>query len=270
MNLIGLYRETGEDLLTRLNIMGQIIKEINAKSILTQSGIPGADYCINPYTGCAHGCLYCYASFMKRFTNHTEPWGTFVDVKINAPYILRKQLRRIRKGPVIISSVTDAYQPIESQYKITRKCLEELLPYEFSVDILTKSPLVARDIDLIKQFKSIDVGITITTDDERIKKIFEPKAPSIESRIETLRKLHRGGVRTYAFIGPLLPMNPEIMCKKLAGYIDYVFIDRMNYVTKTLPIYNRLALDKWLNRKFVDEIIKRLKKGFKGKQVHVC
>ena len=191
-------------------------------------------------------------------------------MKINAPDILRKQLLRIQKGSVIISSVTDTYQPIESQYKITRKCLEELLPYEFSVDILTKSPLIARDIDLLKQFESIEVGITITTDDEGIKKIFEPQAPSIESRIEILKKLHSGGIRTYAFIGPLLPMNPELLCKKLFDYVDYVFIDRMHYIAKTVSIYNRLALHQWLKRKFVDDIIRRLIKGFKGRQVHVC
>jgi len=250
--------------------MSLIIKETKARSILSKSGIPGADYCINPYTGCSHGCRYCYASFMKRFTNHTEPWGNFVDVKINAPYILRKQLKRTRKGTIIISSVTDPYQPMEVRYELTRKCLEELLPYQFSVDILTKSPLVRRDIGLFKQFKDIEVGITITTNDERMRKIFEPKAPPIEARIKTIKKLHKARIRTYVFIGPLLPMNPEIVCEKLADYVDYVFIDRMNYVTKTRSLYKRSRLDEWLNREFLDDIVERLKKGFKGKHVNVC
>jgi DNA repair photolyase len=250
--------------------MSLLIKEIKAKSILTKSGIPGAHYCINPYTGCAHGCKYCYASFMKRFTNHTEPWGSFVDVKINAPDLLKRQIKRSKKGTIIISSVTDPYQPLEVRYELTRKCLEELIPYQFSVDILTKSPLVRRDIDLFKQFKDIEVGITITTNDERIRKIFEPKAPPVEARIQTIKKLHEARIRTYVFIGPILPMNPEIVCEKLAGYVDYVFIDRMNYITKTLSLYKRYKLDKWLNRELSNEIIERLKNGFKGKQVNIC
>ncbi len=250
--------------------MGFLIKEIKVKSILTKSGIPGADYCINPYIGCSHGCKYCYASFMKRYTNHTEPWGSFVDIKINAPHVLKKQIRRVRKGTIIVSSVTDPYQPLESRYNITRQCLEELLLYQRSIDILTKSPLVLRDIDLIKKFRDIEVGITITTNDEGIRKNFEPKAPSIEERIDTLKKLHNSGIRTYAFIGPLLPMNPEILCEKIVNYTDYVFIDRMNYVSKTLYIYNRLRLYEWLNRGFLDDIIERLEKGFKERQVDVC
>ena len=250
--------------------MSLIIKEIKAKSILIKSGIPGADYCINPYTGCSHGCRYCYASFMKKYSRHDEPWGSFVDVKINAPDILRRQLRRAREGSIIISSVTDPYQHLESRYKITRQCLEELLPYQLPVDILTKSPLVLRDIDLMERFKNIEVGITITTDDEKMKNIFEPGAPSIESRIDTLKKLHEGGIRTYVFIGPVLPMNPEILSEKIAQYTDSVFIDRMNYIARTLHIYNRLALSEWIHREFGDDIIRRLKKGLRGKQVHVC
>src|SRR3990172_5539619 len=149
--------------------MSLIIREIKAKSILTKSGIPGVDYCINPYVGCSHGCRYCYATFMKKYTGHTEPWGSFVDVKINAPEILQKQLKRAKRGRVLISSVTDAYQPIESKYKLTRQCLEILLQSQFPVDILTKSPLVLRDTDLIKKFKDIEVGITITTNEEKIR-----------------------------------------------------------------------------------------------------
>jgi DNA repair photolyase len=252
--------------------MGLIIKEIKVKSVLTKSGIPGADYCINPYVGCAHGCRYCYAAFMKRFTNHTEPWGCFVDVKINAAEVLEKQLKRTEKGSVIISSVTDAYQPIESRYKITRKCLEAFLQHQhqFSVDILTKSPLVLRDMDLIKRFKDIYVGITITTDDEGMRKIFEPNAPSISARINALKKLHDNGVSTYVFIGPVLPMNPEALVERIKPYADSIIIDRMNYASKTIRIYRQLKLEKWLDDEFINSIIYRLKKGFAKKPVSIC
>lgn len=250
--------------------MQLIIREIIAKSILTKSGIPGADYCINPYIGCFHGCRYCYATFMKKYTNHEEPWGSFVDVKMNAPEILRRQLKRAVKGTIIISSVTDAYQPVEGRYKLTRRCLEELLSYQFPVGILTKSPLVLRDMDIIKKFRDIEVGITITTNDERIRKIFEPKAPPVEARIQTLKRLHENGIRTYVFIGPVLPMNPEALCGKIKPYVDYVFIDRMNYVSKTVNIYNQLKLQKWLERNFVDEVKRRLRRGFDKKKVTFC
>ena len=250
--------------------MSLIIREIKAKSILTKSGIPGVDYCINPYVGCSHGCRYCYATFMKKYTGHTEPWGGFVDVKINAPEILQKQLKKARKGRVLISSVTDPYQPIESKYKLTRQWLESLLQCQFPVDILTKSPLVLRDIDLIKKFKDIEVGITITTNDEKMQKIFEPNAPSIMARIRTLKALHDKGIKTYAFIGPVLPMNPEALSEKINPHVDSIIIDRMNYTSKTLKIYQRMNLNEWLEKDFIDDIIQRLKNGFSGKPVTIC
>ncbi len=246
------------------------IKEIKAKSILTRSGIPGVDYCLNPYVGCFHGCRYCYATFMKRFTGHTEPWGSFVDVKINAPEILQRQLKRKTKGLVMVSSVTDAYQPIEARYKLARKCLEVLLQYQFPVDILTKSPLVLRDLDLIKEFNDVAVGVTITTNYEKIRKVFEPKAPTITARINTLKKLHNNGINTYAFIGPVLPMNPEALIEKISPHIDSIIIDKMNYTSKTLKIYKRMNLSKWLDNGFIDNIIQRLENGFAGKPVSIC
>ena len=250
--------------------MSLIIREIKAKSILTKSGIPSVDYCVNPYVGCSHGCRYCYATFMKKYTGHTEPWGGFVDVKINAPEILQKQLKKAGMGRVMLSSVTDAYQPIESKYKLTRQCLEILLQSQFPVDILTKSPLVLRDTDLIKKFKDIEVGITITTHDEDISRVFEPNAPSILARMRALKTLHDNRIKTYAFIGPVLPMNPESLSKKINPHVDSIIIDRMNYTSKTLKIYQRLNLSKWLEKGFIDDIIQRLKNGFAGKPVTIC
>jgi len=246
------------------------IQERKVKNILSKSGIPGVDYCINPYVGCSHGCRYCYATFMKRYTGHPEAWGSFVDVKINASEVLRRQIRKAAKGKIMISSVTDPYQPIEDKYKLTRQCLQILLPYPFSVDILTKSPLVLRDVDLIKEFKEIEVGITITTDDDEIERFFEPQAPPISARIHALKMLHENGVKTYAFIGPLLPMNPEAFAEKINPYVHAVLIDRMNYVSKTLKMYEHMNLHRWLDDGFIDGIIHRLTKGFAGKDVSTC
>ncbi len=170
----------------------------------------------------------------------------------------------------MISSVTDAYQPIEAKYKLTRKCLEVLLQYQFPVDILTKSPLVLKDLDLIKEFNDIAVGVTITTNYEKIRKVFEPKAPSIIARINILKKLHNNGINTYAFIGPVLPMNPEALLEKISPYVDSIIIDRMNYTSKTLKIYKRMNLSKWLEDGFIENIIQRLENGFAGKPVSIC
>jgi DNA repair photolyase len=247
-----------------------IIKEVRAKSILSRSGIEGISYTVNPYTGCSHGCLYCYATFMKKYTGHTEAWGEFVDAKINAPLLLAKQLPRAARGNVIVSSVTDPYQHTEAEYALTRGCLVALLKHDFPVKILTKSPLVVRDMDVIGQFSAIEVGLTVTTDDDRIRQIFEPKAPSIEERLRALRTIHEHGIQTYAFIGPALPMSPATLADKLAPHVDRVLIDRMNYPTKTRGIYRTHHLGQWLDPDYVDSVIGEIRKGLGGIPVETC
>jgi DNA repair photolyase len=245
------------------------VREIFSKSILTKTAISGFDYCINPYVGCGHGCKYCYASFMKRFTGHKEPWGEFVDVKVNSPQLLRRQLRKARRGVVSLSTVTDPYQPIEGKYQLTRKCLEALLDYQFSVNILTRSPLCLRDIDLFKQFKKIEVGLSITTHDEDVKKIFEPHSPSIRSRVQTLKTLHQERIGTYAFIGPMLPLNPKDLVEILEGSTDEVLIDRMNYQNKVKAIYRKSKIDQFLEEDYFYIVGKELKDGFEKKGIPV-
>ena len=244
-------------------------REIFSRTILTKTGIPSFDYCINPYVGCGHGCRYCYASFMKRFTGHREPWGEFVDVKINAPQVLRRQLKRAKPGTVLLSSVTDPYQPLEKTYRLTRGCLEALLEHDFSVDLLTRSPLCLRDLDLIRQFKEIDVGFSLGTHDERIKALFEPRSPSLKSRAEALRALHRAGVGTYAFIGPMLPLDPKALVAQLDGAIDEVLIDRMNYANKVKAIYRRAGLESYLEEDYFRIFGMELKERFEEKRVAV-
>ncbi len=202
------------------------IKEIQSKSILSKSGV--YDWTINPYVGCQHGCVYCYAKFIKRFSGHKEKWGEFVDIKVNAPELLAKEIKKKRKGRVWLSGVCDPYQPLEKKYELTRKCLKILWENGWPVTIQTKSPLVLRDLDLFKKFKEIEVGFSIATGDEEIKMIFEPKAPQIEQRIKALGELRQQGVRTYAMIAPLLP-SAEKLVLKLKGKVDYVIIDKMNY-----------------------------------------
>lgn len=202
------------------------VREIQSKSILASSKI--YDYVINPYVGCQHACTYCYARFMKRFSKHTEPWGEFVDVKVNAADLLRVEINKKRQGSVWISGVCDPYQPLESKYKLTRKCLEILSHHIWPVIIQTRSHLVLRDLDIIKRIPNIEVGLSVTTADDDIRKLFEPRAPSIEKRLSALDELHRSGIRTYAMVAPVLP-GTELLGKALEGKVDYILIDRMNY-----------------------------------------
>jgi DNA repair photolyase len=238
------------------------VREIFSKTILTKTAISSFDYCINPYVGCGHGCRYCYASFMKRFTGHKEPWGDFVDVKINGPQLLKRQLKRAKRGIVSLSTVTDPYQPLEGNYQLTRKCLEILLDHQFSINILTRSPLCLRDIDLFKQFKEIAVGLSITTHSEEIKKLFEPHSPSIQSRVKTLKTIRNEKIGAYAFIGPMLPLDPIPLVEMLEGTVDEVLIDRMNYPNKVKAIYRKTNLDRYLEDNYFHLIGRELKERF--------
>jgi DNA repair photolyase len=202
------------------------IGEICAHSILSKSQV--FDYAVNPYVGCQHGCAYCYARFMKRFTKHGETWGEFIDAKVNAPYLLRMEITRKARGRVWISGVCDPYQPIEKRYELTRKCLEILLECGWPVTVQTKSPLVLRDIDLLRKRAKTEVGLSVTTADDDIRKLFEPGAPSIRERIDALAELHHEGIRTYALIAPML-LGAEGLAGQLSGKVDYVLVDRMNY-----------------------------------------
>jgi len=206
--------------------MTLVVKEIQAKTILSVSKI--YPYVINPYTGCQHGCSYCYARFMKRVTGHREPWGEFVDVKINAAELLRREIKKKKRKRVWVSGVCDPYQPLEAPYQLTRQCLEILAKNSWPVVIQTRSPLVLRDIDIIQDARDFEVGFSVTTADERIRELFEPHAPPIHERIRALDELHKCGIRTYAMIAPMLP-GAEGLAALLRGKVDYVVIDRMNY-----------------------------------------
>jgi DNA repair photolyase len=213
---------------------GVIVKEINCKSILTKSGIEGVDYAINPYVGCSHGCVYCYATFMKRFTGHKEEWGTFVDVRVNAAEVLARQMKRAKPGNISIGTVTDPYQPLEKKYQITRACLEVLTACDFPISILTKSDLVLRDLDLLHRLHDVDVGFTITTLNEEVRRVFEPRSSPAMARLAALSKLAEAGIKTWAFCGPLLPFlsDGEEQMDALFGElaragVSYIHVDSM-------------------------------------------
>jgi len=203
-----------------------IVKERFAKAILSESKV--YDYTINPYVGCEHGCTYCYARFIKRFTGHKEAWGDFVDVKVNALSLLEREVKGKRVGRVWISGICDPYQPVEREYGLTRGCLEILSERGWPATVQTKSPLVLRDLDLLKGFGGAEVVFTVTTADDGVRRIFEPKAPSVDERIEALGRLSSEGIRTRAMIAPILP-GAEGLASMLRGRVESALIDRMNY-----------------------------------------
>lgn len=233
-----------------------IVREIKAKSVLSKSKI--YRYVINPYVGCQFGCSYCYARFMKKFTGHTEPWGEFTDVKINAPELLLKEINKNRKDQIWISGVCDPYQPLEAEYGLTGKCLKILIENDWPVFIQTKSPLVLRDLDLLVKAKSCDAGFSIATADDEIRKIFESRTPGIAERIEALKELHNAGIRTYAMLAPLLP-GAEKLVELLAGKVDYLYVDRMNY-NYADSVYKKHNLEAYLSESFFRSVSSRIEK----------
>jgi DNA repair photolyase len=179
------------------------IKEIQASTAISASGLPGLDFALNPYRGCQHACAYCYSPDVLREARWRE-WGDFVDVKQNLPIILSKQKNKL-SGTVGLGTVTDPYQQAEEKYKITRYCLEQLARSDCTVSIQTKSDMVLRDLDILKKMKNVEVGFTITTLDERLAGRLEPGAPSPARRLEALRKLSGSGIKTWVFLGPVIP-----------------------------------------------------------------
>lgn len=209
-----------------------ILREVVARSILTKSRLPEADYCINPYVGCAHGCVYCYARYMRRFSAHSEPWGQFVDVKTNAVELLRARLshKPAPGGVVLFGSATDAYQQVEHRYGLTRGLLAALAGSSLTVSILTKSDLVVRDIDLLRRLPGSSVGLTITAADDGLRRLIEPHAVSVARRLAALRRLHETGLATSAFIGPIVPGLTDLpaIFAALEGIVDGVWGEALN------------------------------------------
>jgi len=205
-----------------------MIKEIMAKTALPSSKLPGLEYALNPYRGCQHACVYCYAPSVIHWDK--GKWGDLVEAKVNLPRILSKELRMKKKGVVGLGTVTDPYQSAEKKYEITRRCLELLLFHDFPVCIQTKSSLVLRDIDLLKKFSNLEVGITLTSYDDSVRQKLEPGASSVEERLHTLSQLSKNGIKTWIFMGPVMPYltNIEALISVLSIVKpSYVLVDKL-------------------------------------------
>lgn len=236
--------------------MSIVENKIIVKDLVTKSNLPASDYVINPYVGCPHGCRYCYACFMKRFTGHSEEWGSFIDIKQCDKPISQKKLQG---KSVFLSSVTDFYNPFEEKYKITRNILEQLISIDCELNISTKSNLVLRDIDLLKQCKNLKVSISVNTLDEKFKNDMD-NASSIQERLETLETLYKNGIYTVLFMSPVFPVITDYreIIEKTNKYVDEYWFENLNlrgsykqdiisYIKRTSPhllkLYNELYID---------------------------
>jgi len=218
---------------------GAVVREVRCKSLLNRGGID--EYSFNCYTGCTNGCVYCYARFMQRFHPHDEPWGKFVDVKVNAAEVLARQLRRLAPGSVFTCSACDGWQTVEQHYRLTRRCCELLLEAGFRLNVLTKSRLVLRDLDIFSG-GNVRVGVTITTLDQREANRWEPRASSVAERIEVLRRAKAAGLETSVMFGPLLPAisdTPEALAGLFALAaevgVDRIWTDVLNPRPRVWP-----------------------------------
>lgn len=238
------------------------IKAIQVKNVITKSNLPVCDYSVNPYTGCEHACKYCYACFMKRFTNHPEEWGTFVDVKdwgdIKSP-------QKYEGKELFIGSVTDPYQPCEEKFGRTRALLTQLQGSGAILSIATKSDLILRDLDLIKTFPNVRVSWSINTLDEGFKNDMDCSV-SIERKFAAMKAFHDAGIKTTCFISPIFPAitDCKAIIQRAKNICNIVWLENlnlrgnfkpviMNYIAKKYPrllslyqdIYNRNERGYW-------------------------
>lgn len=268
-----------------------VVREVRCKSLLNRSSI--GDYSFNCYTGCAHGCVYCYARFMQRFHPHAEPWGGFVDVKVNADEVLARQLKRLKPGEVFTYSACDGWQPTEREYRLTGRCCQMLLEAGFRLNILTKSKLVLRDLGLFVG-RDVCLGVTITTSDEASARLWEPGASSVSDRWEILAQARAAGLETAVMFGPLLPgiSDAEPALARLfrgaaEAQVDRIWTDALNPRPRVWPSvqtflgrhrpdllehYRRVLFDAAFRKEYLRQLDGRIRRAASaaGVEARIC
>jgi DNA repair photolyase len=183
------------------------IREASVERALRRDPLPDVDYSFNPYVGCFHACTFCYVPRLLQLDR--SAWGSSVVVKRNAATVLAREVRKMPRGLVMISTATDPYQFVEGKYRITRRALEVLLRAQWPISVLSRSPLMARDLDLFLRFDSIDVGMSVPTLDDRARALLEPWAPPIKARLRCLETLADAGLKTFVSFAPAYPPTGE-------------------------------------------------------------
>ncbi len=251
------------------------IREINCKTALSLSSLPGLDYSLNPYRGCQHNCAYCYVPNVLRIPR--AEWGLFVEAKTNMPVVLSKELKNKKPGNVGISTVTDPYQPIENKYKLTRYCLEQLLKYDFPICIQTKSSLVTRDIDLISKFSKPEIIFSIGTLNDNERKTLEPYPSPIDERLSAMKTCSDAGIKTTVFFGPVYPTIKiqdleEIVHTFIENGAKEIMIDKFNLKPGIWPVLEKtFSNNKNLinDESYFKQIFEETNKICKGKNIKV-
>jgi DNA repair photolyase len=250
-----------------------LVRELTVDRVLVCEG--AGHYYINPYAGCVSGCEFCYVADRADWSRHLEglpslPWGRYVDVKLNAAEVLQREVREHPPGIVRLSPIlTDPYQPIERTYRITRQCLEVLLDAGYCPAILTRAHRVVDDLELLRRFETAAVGFTIPTDDDAIRRAFEPGTDPIEERIEALARCHEAGLRTFAIVQPALPMNVQKLVDRIAPYVYAVRIDRMYEVERVRGLYEGCEREDAMTDEFFERTIRELREAFAARGVPV-
>ena len=249
------------------------VREVHATQVLIPEA-PG-QYYLNPYAGCMIGCPFCYVGDRADFSRSLEglprlPWGRWVDVKVNAPAVLREEAQRLPPGPVRLSPIlTDPYQPLERRWRITRQCLEVLLEFGFSPVILTRGARVVEDLDLLARFPQAAVGLSIPTDDDRVRAQFEPGADPIQERIDALARCRAAGLRTFLAVQPMLPMDPARLVALTAPHAQVVRIDRMYELPRVQELYTAAGCPEAMTDAFFTRTEAALRDGYAANGVSI-
>jgi DNA repair photolyase len=178
----------------------------------------GFQWSCNPYLGCTFGCTYCYAMFLPQNRRPKDEWGRWFAAKANAVELARRQAPKVAGQAVYMASVTDPYQPAERSLFLTRGILEALIPHQPRLVVQTRGPLVVRDIDVLQRFRALRVNVSIPTDSERVRQLFEPKAPPLAKRWQAVRELQAAGIPVGICVTPTLPLeNAAAFAEQLAN-----------------------------------------------------
>ena len=254
----------------------QFLKD-NSKTIIAYNDSPdiGFEASINPYRGCEHGCIYCYARPFHEYLGFSAgiDFETKIMVKENAPQLLREELSSPKWKPqvIAISGVTDCYQPIERKLKITRGCLEVLAEFRNPVGIVTKNFLVTRDIDLLAELarhNAAQVYISLTTLDTELRKIMEPRTSPPAARLEAVRRLAEAGVRVGILMAPIIPGLTDHEIPAVLDAAAKAGAKSAGHVTLRLPHAVAPLFEKWLETHFPDrkeKVLNRLRSMRGGK-----